>query len=539
MFIFIILAASLPLTLYILDRQEKMNLTRIVRENMTITEIFTRSTLNILLMNGADVNASIVDNKEMISILIPLFKEGLVYADSILLSSRKDLNGIILGSVGRENIQENSILRSGRVTGDEIARLLKNSGTFTEHDRDAGIGGAGEGMFRSVDRSDSGPRSFSYYEFVSIGTVSGGHPVCIGRLIVSKSAVLDPIKRIRYYVYASTTAAIIIVGVMGFFFSRFISRPIEALTGGVQKIESGEYDFQIKVSRRDELGRLAEMFNGMARMINLKIYELESTNRRLSEMDRYKDQFLANTSHELRTPIHGIIGIADSLIEGAAGILNENARHNLSMIVTSGRRLASLINDILDFSRLKFSEIDLKTRPLNAFMTAQHVLSITKPLAAEKKIALKNDIDPDLPYVFGDEARIQQIFINLLGNAIKFTDRGEVAISASLDSNTRGMIRFSVRDTGIGIPGDKLNIIFESFEQADGTVSRSYGGTGLGLAITKKLVELHDGKIWAESEPGGALFFISPCRCGEGPGSSPPPIWKTTGPLPVSRTKCR
>ncbi len=510
LFIFIIIAASLPLALFMLDRHEKVNLTRIIHENRTISEILTRSTLNILLMNGADINASTVDVKEMISILIPLFKEGLVYADTILLSSDKKLNGIILGSIGGENIRENAMFRSGRISESEIKRLENISGGYREQDGAMAGGGGGGVTDTYTDLLVLKTGSQPYFEFVNAGRISGNNPVCIARLVISKSAVLDPIKGLRKYVYFSTVAAIFIVSIIGYIFSMLISKPIEALTHGVQKIESGEYDFQLAINSRDEIGRLAGMFNGMAKMINLKIYELESTNRRLSELDRYKDQFLANTSHELKTPIHGIIGIADSLIDGAAGIMNETARHNLSMIVTSGRRLASLINDLLDFSRLKFSEIDLKTRPVNAFMTAQQVLSILKPLTLNKKIILKNVIDHDLPHVFGDEARVQQIFINLVGNAIKFTDRGEVVISASIDPDTSGMVRFAVTDTGIGIPDDKREIIFESFEQADGTISRSYGGTGLGLAITRKLVELHEGRVWAEPAQGkGTVFYFT------------------------------
>jgi len=232
--------------------------------------------------------------------------------------------------------------------------------------------------------------------------------------------------------------------------------------------------------------------------------ELEQKNIALSRLDRLKDEFLANTSHELRTPLHGIIGIAESVISGAGGKLSDTAKSNLSLIVSSGRRLTNLVNDILDFSRLKNRDIKLQIRPVRIHALAETVLFVTRPLAAGKEIGLVNAVPHTVPPVSGDENRLQQILYNLIGNAIKFTRKGEIRISASPKDS---FLEIAVSDTGIGIPKDRINDIFQSFEQTDASDTREYGGTGLGLSITRQLVELHGGRIRAESEPGEGSTF--------------------------------
>lgn len=235
--------------------------------------------------------------------------------------------------------------------------------------------------------------------------------------------------------------------------------------------------------------------------------ELEEKNIALSRLDILKNEFLANTSHELRTPLNGIIGIAESLLAGVTGKLHPGTEHNLAMIVSSGRRLAGLINDILDFSRLRNNDIQLRRLAVDMRSVTDTVLTVMMPLAAGKPVQLRNEVPEQLPPVWGDEDRLQQILYNLVGNAVKFTDQGEIRISAVQEGP---VIVISVADTGIGIPRDKHEAIFRSFEQVDASDARAYGGAGLGLAITRNLVELHGGRISVESEPGsGAVFSFS------------------------------
>ncbi len=232
--------------------------------------------------------------------------------------------------------------------------------------------------------------------------------------------------------------------------------------------------------------------------------ELAVKNEELEKLDRMKDEFLANTSHELRTPLNGIIGLAESLIDGAAGPVSEKMEHNLAMIMNSGRRLTSLVSDILDFSKLHSDELNLNKRPMHLRGVTQVVFELSEPLMGNKHLRLVNEINVPTPWVEADENRIQQILHNLIGNAIKFTQEGTITVSAQDQGH---MLAISVTDTGIGIAKESQGHIFESFQQADGSAVREYGGTGLGLAVTKQLVELHGGEVWVESEVGQGSSF--------------------------------
>ncbi|MGB0385443.1 MAG: ATP-binding protein [Ardenticatenaceae bacterium] len=232
--------------------------------------------------------------------------------------------------------------------------------------------------------------------------------------------------------------------------------------------------------------------------------ELAVKNEELKHLDKMKDEFLANTSHELRTPLNGIIGLAESLIDGAAGSVSPKMKMNLQLIMTSGRRLTNLVSDILDFSSMQSEGLFLQARPMHLRGLTQVVFELSKPLVGGKPLELVNEITVDVPWVYADENRIKQIMHNLLGNAIKFTPSGEVSVSAEVQGE---WLAISVTDTGIGIAADSLDRIFESFQQVDGSTARVYGGTGLGLAVTKQLVELHGGRVWVESEVGKGSRF--------------------------------
>jgi len=243
---------------------------------------------------------------------------------------------------------------------------------------------------------------------------------------------------------------------------------------------------------------------------------------RQRQIDKLKDEFLANTSHELRTPLNGIIGIADSMIDGAVGPISSEQELNLSMISSSGRRLANLVNDILDFSKLRNMELRITLKPVDVRNIAHAVIALSQPLIGQKAVVLLNHIPDDLPLVRADENRLQQILHNLIGNAVKFTHEGRVTVSAASENsqNEASDIRISVSDTGIGISEEKHESIFKSFEQADGSVVREYGGTGLGLSVTKQLLELHGSSIELESSPdkGSVFSFTLPAAEEQGGG---------------------
>ncbi|TNJ61226.1 response regulator [Paenibacillus hemerocallicola] len=235
--------------------------------------------------------------------------------------------------------------------------------------------------------------------------------------------------------------------------------------------------------------------------------EVEQLSQRLLTLDGLKDEFMANTSHELRTPLHGIVNIAESLLAGAGGTLNAKQESDLSMVVSTGKRLSLLINDILDFSRLKNGDIVLQRQAVDLKSVATSVLEVIGHMTGKKEIRLVQQWPESLPLLDTDENRLQQILFNLLGNALKFTRQGEIRIYAEV---VGAFVKISVADTGIGIAKERFATLFRSFDETDTALEMNHAGTGLGLSITKKLVELNGGEIGVESEPDrGSVFYFT------------------------------
>ncbi len=239
--------------------------------------------------------------------------------------------------------------------------------------------------------------------------------------------------------------------------------------------------------------------------------EIEEKGRELEIASKHKSQFLANMSHELRTPLNAILGYTELILDSIYGEPSEKMRTVLERLQANGRHLLGLINDVLDLSKIEAGQLTLSLDDYSLSDVVQGVVSAVEPLAAEKRLAFTAEVAPDLPKGRGDERRLSQVLLNLVGNAIKFTDKGEVAIRASA---TNGAFTVAVCDTGPGISAADQAKIFEEFQQADSSITRKKGGTGLGLSIAKRIIEMHGGRIWVESEPGkGSTFcFTVPVR---------------------------
>ncbi len=235
--------------------------------------------------------------------------------------------------------------------------------------------------------------------------------------------------------------------------------------------------------------------------------EIEEKGRELEIASKHKSQFLANMSHELRTPLNAILGYAELMLDSIYGEPSDKMRKVLERLQSNGRHLLGLINDVLDLSKIEAGQLTLSLDDYSLSDVVHGVVSAVEPLAAEKRLAFKADVPPDLPGGRGDERRLSQVLLNLVGNAIKFTDKGEVAVRAS---TANGTFTVAVCDTGPGIAADDQVKIFEEFQQADSSITRKKGGTGLGLSIAKRIIEMHGGRIWVESEPGkGSTFYFT------------------------------
>jgi signal transduction histidine kinase len=232
--------------------------------------------------------------------------------------------------------------------------------------------------------------------------------------------------------------------------------------------------------------------------------EIQEKSRQLAEASQHKSQFLANMSHELRTPLNAILGYTELLIDKVYGETPEKMQDVLQRIQGNGRHLLGLINDVLDLSKIEAGQLILALGDYSLKNVVHTVFSAAEPLAEAKQIALKVEVPPDLPPGYGDERRLTQVVLNLVGNAIKFTDVGEVVVKAA---KVNGSFEVTVRDTGPGICETDRAKLFQEFQQADNAITRKKGGTGLGLAISKRIVELHGGKIWVESALGRGSTF--------------------------------
>ncbi|MGH9528563.1 MAG: ATP-binding protein, partial [Terriglobales bacterium] len=324
--------------------------------------------------------------------------------------------------------------------------------------------------------------------------------------------------------------------VLASYLQQLISIPVLRLVQTIRKVSSEKnYALRVPITTGDEIGLLVSGFNGMLAQIEQRDGELQRQRNNLEtevaarttelvtinahlvtakdvaeEANQAKSEFLANMSHEIRTPINGILGMTELALDT---VLTKEQQDYLLMVRTSGESLLSVVNDILDFSKVEAGMLELDNIEFNLYNCVGETMKPLALRAHQKGIELAYDAAPDIPLrVIGDPGRLRQILVNLIGNAIKFTAKGEVLVTVKNRpaTNDDTLLQFSVSDTGIGIPQEKHGLLFKAFSQADSSTTRKYGGTGLGLAISSRLVKMMGGELWVESEAEkGSVFHFT------------------------------
>ncbi len=461
-------------------------------------------------------------NQPTIFIASPVFKDKLIIGVIIFQIDNRELYRVIddytgLGETGETILgltRENQIIFIAPTRHDPNAAFNRSIPLQDENSsplQEATKGITGRGMYQDY-RGETTIAAWRYLPSFNAGIV-----VKIDRTEAMASVITN-----RNIIISLGITTFIFTVLAAIAASRSISKPVVELTKVAKNIAAGEWDRTIKIDRKDEIGELALSFNSMAlqlkesfdkleQRVEERTVELQEAVEVAREADRAKDRFLANVSHELRTPLNSILGYT-KLVQRESQ-LHPNQEKKLNIVEQSGNHLLTLINDILDLSETEAGKMELNITDLHLHGFLDGVAAIVRMWAIEKGIEFSYQYDNLPDRIQADQKRLRQVIINLLNNAIKFTERGKVILNVEkITSEDKDKIRFEIIDTGIGLSSEQLEKIFEPFEQVEEIESKSSSGTGLGLSISKQLIALMGGELKAKSQldRGSRFWFDIP-----------------------------
>jgi signal transduction histidine kinase/DNA-binding response OmpR family regulator len=355
------------------------------------------------------------------------------------------------------------------------------------------------------------------FVFAAAIYVSGAEQSRLFLIILVRVAdqVNTTFRRVRYFLHLCAAAYLLLILYVVYVDGRELSWTAETVKVLVVYATGLYIALTARTSEalRERTSAAVRMARELILQLRAQSRELIEAQRKAEESSRLKSEFLANMSHEIRTPMNGILGMTEVTL---AGELRTDQRENLQAVQSSARALMHVVNDILDFSKIEAGRLELDELEFSLRGTVDVAVRTLEPLADEKKLLLRAEVAPELEdTLLGDPQRLGQILLNLIGNAIKFTPAGTVTLSVACHEAQPPelLLRFSVADTGIGVPEAQREVIFDAFRQADGSITRHYGGTGLGLSISTRLVTMMGGRIWMESEVGRGTIFHFTVRC--------------------------
>ncbi len=455
--------------------------------------------LVLLVVSGVGVSLYVAERRylvqriqesqeEMVQVLAQIAREALANRSELLLSSYLALirrsralsYASVMDASGRVLAHSNVILVGQTPTDPPTLQALSTSSLLRQT--------LGTGDAQIVDLAVP-----IYVEGRRAGTARVGYSRSSTDQLVDQSLAVAR-RRIILAALASLLA-----GLLGaVLLALYMVRPIRHLRDGVEEIGRGALDHRLTVTSRDELGDLAREFNVMA--------------EKLQELDQLKQDFVSNVTHELRSPLTSLRGYVEFLLRGDAGPLNEEQKENLIVIKNNAARLGRFIDNLLDVSKIEARKVELHPEAVSLADLGREMAVLFRPQAQEKDIRFSAEVPESLPRAWADPDKLSEILMNLLSNAFKFTPPGgRVSLTASREG---GFLRVSVKDSGVGIPADSLEKVFNKFEQVKPTegLVRKTKGTGLGLTIVKGFVEAHGGRVWLESRPneGTTVHFTAP-----------------------------